>query len=195
MSAPRKETGDPEGAFGALLERFCSAIAMFGGITLLFIMLISSVSVIGRNIPQLINLFGFKLQPMSIPGDIEIVQLGCAVAIFAFLPYCQIKRANVFVDFFTGWMPVRGRAFLDLAANLLYLAITLVVGIQLYHGTVDKFTTRDTTMVLRIPESWPYAGALALAWLLVLVTLYTCVRSVQEVARGRTIGAAPPVNH
>jgi TRAP-type C4-dicarboxylate transport system permease small subunit len=195
MSEIREVSGDAEGPVGRFLERLCSAVAMFGGMTLLFIMLISSVSVIGRNIPQLLTLLGFKMSPMSIPGDIEIVQLGCAVAIFAFLPYCAIKRANVFVDFFTGWMPVRGRAVFDAAANLLYLAITLVIAWQLGHGTMDKFATKDTTMVLRIPEAWPYAMALALSWLLVVVTAYTVVRSVQELIRGRTIGAAPPVAH
>jgi TRAP-type C4-dicarboxylate transport system permease small subunit len=195
MSAPRQDIGDPEGPLGAWIERFCSGVAMFGGITLLFIMMISSVSVFGRNIPQLLNLVGFKLSPMSIPGDIEIVQLGCAIAIFAFLPYCQIKRANVFVDFFTGWMSVRSRAMFDMAANLLFLVITVVIAWQLGHGTADKFATKDTTMVLRIPEAWPYAAALALSWLLVLVTAYTVVRSAMEVVRNRTIGAAPPVIH
>jgi TRAP-type C4-dicarboxylate transport system permease small subunit len=195
MSAPRVDEGDPEGPLGRFLERLCSAVAMFGGITLLFIMLISSISVIGRNIPQLLTLIGFKLSPMSIPGDIEIVQLGCAVAIFAFLPYCQIKRANVFVDFFTGWMSPRYRAAFDVAANLLFLAITITIAWQLGHGTSDKFATRDTTMVLRIPEAWPYAGSLLLSWLLVVVTAYTVVRSAMEVVRNRTIGAAPPVAH
>jgi TRAP-type C4-dicarboxylate transport system permease small subunit len=195
MSVPQQEVGDPEGPLGQFLERLCSAVAMFGGITLLFIMLISSVSVIGRNIPQLLNLVGFKLSPMSIPGDIEIVQLGCAVAIFAFLPYCQIKRANVFVDFFTGWMSPRSRGVLDTAANLLFLAITTTIAWQLGHGTADKFATKDTTMVLRIPEAWPYAAALLLSWLLVVITAYTVLRSAMEVVRNRTIGAAPPVAH
>jgi TRAP-type C4-dicarboxylate transport system permease small subunit len=195
MSVPQQEVGDPEGPLGQFLERLCSAVAMFGGITLLFIMMISSVSVIGRNIPQLLNLVGFKLSPMSIPGDIEIVQLGCAVAIFAFLPYCQIKRANVFVDFFTGWMSPRYRGVLDTAANLLFLAITITIAWQLGHGTADKFATKDTTMVLRIPEAWPYAAALLLSWLLVVITAYTVLRSAMEVVRNRTIGAAPPVAH
>jgi TRAP-type C4-dicarboxylate transport system permease small subunit len=195
MSAPRVDAGDPEGPLGQFLERLCSGVAMFGGIVLLFIMLVSSVSVIGRNIPQLLNLIGFKFSPMSIPGDIEIVQLGCAVAIFAFLPYCQIKRSNVFVDFFTGWMSPRYKGVFDVAANLLFLAITLTIAVQLYHGTVDKFTTRDTTMVLRIPEAWPYAAGLVLSWLLVIVTAYTVLRSAMEVGRNRTIGAAPPVIH
>jgi TRAP-type C4-dicarboxylate transport system permease small subunit len=195
MSAPRVDEGDPEGPLGLFLERLCSSVAMFGGITLLFIMMISSVSVIGRNIPQLLNLVGFKLSPMSIPGDIEIVQLGGALAIFAFLPYCQIKRANVFVDFFTGWMSPRYKAVFDVAANLLFLAITICIAWQLGHGTADKFKNNDTTMVLRIPEAWPFVAALVLSWLLVIVTAYTVLRSAMEVARNRTIGAAPPVNH
>jgi TRAP-type C4-dicarboxylate transport system permease small subunit len=92
-------------------------------------------------------------------------------------------------------MSVRARAAFDVAANLLYLAITLVIAWQLGHGTMDKFATKDTTMVLRIPEAWPYAMALLLSWLLVVVTAYTVVRSVREIITGRTIGAAPPVAH
>ena len=78
---------------------------MLGGLLLVAIMLVSSVSVIGRGLSQLL---GAKVS--GIPGDIEIVQLGCAVAVFAFLPLCQLKRANVLVGAFTKNLPVRYRS-------------------------------------------------------------------------------------
>ena len=36
-----------------------------------------------------------------IPGDFELAQIGTAVAVFAFLPYCQVVRGNIVVDTFT----------------------------------------------------------------------------------------------
>ena len=127
---------EPHGPLGRALERVCEGVAMLGGLLLVAIMLVSSVSVIGRGLSQL---FGAKLS--GIPGDIEIVQLGCAVAVFAFLPLCQLKRANVLVGAFTKNLPVRYRSMFDLAANLLFLVLSFALALQLGHGTVEKFAT------------------------------------------------------
>ena len=94
---------------------------MVGGLLLVAIMLISSVSVIGRGLSQV---FGAKVS--GIPGDVEVVQLGCAVAVFAFLPLCQLKRANVLVGAFTNNLPVRYRSMFDLAANLSSLTLRVL---------------------------------------------------------------------
>ncbi len=34
----------------------------------------------------------------GVPGDFELVQMATAVAAFCFLPYCQLRRGNIFVD-------------------------------------------------------------------------------------------------
>ena len=185
MAIAKRMVPDPDLAIGHLLDRICGWVAWFGGFALVVVMLVSSVSVIMRAIPGL----------RSIPGDTEIVQIGCAIAIFAFLPICQLRRSNVLVDFFTAGLPQRGRSFLDLAANLVFLAITVLIARQLGHGTAEKFATMDSTMVLRIPERWPYSIALLLAWLLVIVTAYTVVRSAVEIVRGRPIGPQPSGDH
>lgn len=185
MAIAKRVVADPDLTIGRLLDRICGWVAWIGGFALVIVMLVSSVSVMLRAIPGL----------RSIPGDTEIVQIGCAIAIFAFLPICQLRRSNVLVDFFTAGLPQRGRSFFDLAANLVFLAITVLIAWQLGHGTAEKFATMDSTMVLRIPERWPYCVALVLAWLLVIVTAYTVVRSAAEIVRGRPIGPQPSGNH
>lgn len=176
----------PHGRVGRLLEAVCGAVAMLGGVLLLAIMLISSLSVLGR---ALSLLFGARIS--GIPGDVEIVQLGCAVAIFAFLPICQLKRANVLVGALTKRLPVRARASFDLAANALFLVLTFLLAFQLGIGTREKFANHDTTMVLRLPEGWAYAVAEVFAWLLVLTTAYTVARSAAEIRANRAIGPSP----
>ena len=163
----QKAAPQPHGPVGRLLEHVCGAVAMLGGLLLVAIMLVSSVSVIGRGLSLLL-----ATRISGIPGDVEIVQLGCAMAVFSFLPLCQLKRANV-----------------------LFLALSFTLALQLGHGTVEKFVNRDTTMVLRVPEGWAYAVALACAWLLVVVTAYTVARSALEISTNRAIGPPPSGEH
>jgi TRAP-type C4-dicarboxylate transport system permease small subunit len=193
--APKTMTSDPPGAFGKLLERLTELFALFGGLCMLGIMLVQSLSVAGRSLPDILGLFGLKVPRLTIPGDIEIVQLGCGIAIFFFLPLCQYRRANVLVDFFTQSLPVRFRSLFDALANILFLFLVGMITWQLGHGTIEKFVHKDTTMVLRIPESYPYLAALLAAVLWTIVTAYSCIRSLQEVSRNRMIGPLPSGEH
>jgi TRAP-type C4-dicarboxylate transport system permease small subunit len=185
----------PDTAIGRLLERICGAVAMLGGFVLVLIVLVSSASVIGRTLPPLFALFGLSSLLKGIPGDIEIVQLGCAIAVFFYLPLCQLKRANVLVGVFTRKLRPRYRSIFDLGANLLFLALSATIALEMGYGAADKFRDADTTMVLRIPEGWAYAVAVAAVWLLVLVTAYTVLRSLLEIGRDRSIGPPPSGEH
>jgi TRAP-type C4-dicarboxylate transport system permease small subunit len=190
-SASPSVAADPPGALGKFLEGATEIFALIGGLVLLGIMLVQSLSVAGRSLPDIFGLLGLRLPRLSIPGDIEIVQLGCGIAVFFFLPLCQYRRANVMVEFFTQSLPVQLRSLFDLAANLLFLAVAGAVTLQLFRGMLEKFAYGDTSMVLRIPEAWPYLAAVIAAGLWTLVTAYTCFRSAQEAARGRMIGPPP----
>ena len=69
-------------------------LALFGGFTLLVMVCVNVISIFGR------ILF---LSPLL--GDFELVEMGCAVAIFSFLPLCHLKNGNVIVDFFSSSFP------------------------------------------------------------------------------------------
>ena len=78
----------------------------------------------------------------------------------------------------------------DLAANLLYLALATMLALALGYGAAEKFRNGDTSMMLRIPEGWPFAAALLPSWLLVLAIVYSVLRSLAEIRLDRPIG--PP---
>jgi TRAP-type C4-dicarboxylate transport system permease small subunit len=198
LGASREPDGPspaPDTALGMWLGRICAAVAMLGGVVLVGIVAVSSASVIGRSLPPVFAALALPSPVHGIPGDIEIVQLGCAVSVFFYLPFCQLKRSNVLVGVFTKSLRPRYRAMFDLTANLLFLALTTTLAIQLGHGTTEKFRDQDTTMVLRIPEGWAYGAALAGVWLLVLVTAYTVLRSALEIVKDRAIGPPPAGEH
>lgn len=178
------------------LDRIAASVALLGGLALVAIILVSVVSILGRSvIPLLARAFGVDVAPMGIPGDIEVVEHGTGVAVFAFLPYCQMRRGNVVVDFFTAGWPLRTRAVLDALANAVFFGLALLVARQLTAGLGEKIAYADTTMVLRLPVAYPFAAAVACAWLLVAVCAFGIWRSLEEIATGTEIGPRGAAEH
>jgi len=72
------------GPLGQGLYTLCKAFAIGGGLLFVLLVLMSLISIVGR-----------KLASMPIPGDIEIMQMGTAVASAAMLAYCEMMRHHL----------------------------------------------------------------------------------------------------
>src|SRR4051812_35171369 len=149
---PDRPGSAPDTALGLWLERICTAVAMLGGVVLVGIVAVSSASVIGRSLPPVFAALGLASPVHGIPGDIEIVQLGCAISVFFYLPLCQLKRANVLVGVFTKGLRPRYRAMFDVAANLLFLVLTAPLAVQLGPRADRKVPHPDPTTDPREPD-------------------------------------------
>lgn len=140
-----------------LLDALAKALALAGGALLIAVSVATVVSVAGR-----------WLAGKPITGDIELVQLGVAAAIALFLPYCQLHRSHLIVDFFTARSsgPVQRRldAAGSMVAGLVFFALAWRAGV----AVSDMRSASETTMVLGIPLWIPYVAmvpGLALAGL------------------------------
>jgi TRAP-type C4-dicarboxylate transport system permease small subunit len=152
----------------SLVEQVSSVVAVLGGVLLLAIAGLVVVSVIGRS-------------AMNAPvnGDFELVSMGAAIAIFTFLPYCQARRGNIFVDTFTGWLPARANASIDAAWDLVYAGVMGVLAGCLVEGAIEHYRSGQTTMLLQLPI-WPaIVASAALMILLACVALTTAVKRVR----------------
>ncbi|WP_243612968.1 TRAP transporter small permease [Shimia aestuarii] len=187
--APRLEK-----RMGRVIDMLARVMAYGGGLVLLAISAMTVVSIIGR------AGVGYGLQP--VPGDYELVANGCALAVFSFLPYCQLKRGHVTVDILTDHFPARARALMGLLGDVLITLAALVILRQLWFGFAEKFPYGsdalrealsmgykpfypETTYELEIPVWIPYGFALLGATLFALVSLYTVWRSLNWCATGR----------
>jgi TRAP-type C4-dicarboxylate transport system permease small subunit len=164
---------------GRALYRTATGVAVVGGLVLFALTLLTVISVVGR--------VAFSA---PIPGDFELVELGMAVAIFAFLPYCQIVRGNVIVDVFTTRASPRTRAVLDGVGNLLFTAIAALLTWRAAIGGLEIRSYHETTMVLQVPVWWGYVPAVAILAFLTIVCAYTVWRSALEY-QGEFAGAPP----
>ncbi|MFV0490436.1 MAG: TRAP transporter small permease [Pseudorhodobacter sp.] len=124
----------------AWVSSLCSIFAGIGGIALLAMMLITVASVVLRTVIG-----------KPIPGDYEMVQYGSAIAIFCFLPWCQLRGGNVLVDFFTQKTGGRTNHLLEAIGDLFYVLIAALLLWRLYYGGIDLHEDGEQTMVLRIP--------------------------------------------
>jgi TRAP-type C4-dicarboxylate transport system permease small subunit len=156
----------PADRIGRALQRLSELFALFGGLVLTAIMLLSVASICGRD---------FFNRPIA--GDFELVQIGCAIAVFAFLPWCQLRGGNIIVDFFTtkAGAPVRGT--LDAMSHAILGFLAGLIAWRMCFGALDLFDYNDTTMVLGVPSWIGYVPAILSAALWSAVSFYTAWRS------------------
>ena len=120
-------------------------LALAGGAIFSAITLMSAASVAGR-------LVGRPLQ-----GDFELVQLGCAVAIACCLPYCQVRRGHIIVDFFTLRATDRTRRALDALGALLLAVVMALAAWRTGAGAVAMKASNETSMIMGLPVWYAYA--------------------------------------
>jgi TRAP-type C4-dicarboxylate transport system permease small subunit len=131
------------------------ALAILGGVVLAVITVLTVVSIGGR------AFIWAGLRP--IPGDFELVEAGMGFAIFAFLPWCQLRRGHATVDLFTSLFPARVNRVIDLVTELLMTAVIVLIAWRLWYGMQDKIRYNETTFILQFPVWWGYAAAMAAA--------------------------------
>jgi TRAP-type C4-dicarboxylate transport system permease small subunit len=148
-------------AVGRTLLVLARALSWFGGTVLVAMLGLSVVSVVGR-----------KFFDSPVQGDFELVQLGCAICVASFLPWCQIERGHVIVDFFTLKLPGRANARLDAIGALLLGLSAALIAWRLALGTVSVWANQETTMILGAPVWLGYAPLVPAFALLAATGLY-----------------------
>lgn len=124
-----------------ILESLAKLCAILAGVLLTGITLATCVSLIGR------NTIG-----VTLVGDFELTGVTAGAAIALFLPWCQLQRGNIIVDFFTAKASQKTNAGLDrLGALLLGLAVGLLAW-RTTVGGLNAFNTQSGTMMLGFPE-------------------------------------------
>ncbi len=153
--------GAGTGAAGTV-HRLVTAWAVAGGLVLLALVLVNVVSVAGA-----------ALLATPFPGDVELTEMGVAVAAFAFLPYCQLVGANVVADIFTARASPRTRARLAVLGDLAALGFALLLLWRMSLGMLDQRAYGYTTAILQIPVWWAFVPILVSLALLAVAALLT----------------------
>lgn len=173
-----------EAGVGRIVRKLASWLALAGGMILLALVVMTVISITGRALVGVFDFFPFdRFGP--VPGDFELVEAGCAVAVCAFLPWCQLNRGHVTVDVFLTPLSDRVKAALTLVGNILMTGAAILIAWRMQLGLADKLSYSETTMILQMPVWYGYAGAVIGMWFFAATSAYTVWRSINEVAGGR----------
>jgi TRAP-type C4-dicarboxylate transport system permease small subunit len=129
-----------------MLERLARLSALLAGALVCFMVLLASVSIIGR-----------ETIGRTITGDFELVGLATGAAVGLFMPLCQLHRGNIVVDVFTSRAPPRFNALLDRIGALLLALTCALLAWRATLGGLSSWNSHSTTMLLGVPEWWAYA--------------------------------------
>ena len=97
-----------------------------------------------------------QLSDRSALGAVLGTAAGAAVALF--MPWCQLRRQNIIVDFFTARASSAVNARLDRFGALLLSAMFLVLAWRTATGGLNAHRSMTTTMMLGFPEWITYAA-------------------------------------
>lgn len=166
---------------GGLLYRAVELWALLGGLVLMAVVMLTAWSATS----------GVAFS-RPLPGDVELTEMLTAVAVFMFLPYCQITGANVAADIFTARASERTVAALTLLSAVIAVIFSAVLAWRMYEGLRDYLEFVETTTILRVPIWCAYIPALVSLGLLLLAAISTAHDALRGLAAGYPGGRRGP---
>jgi len=124
-----------------LLDLLARACAVLAGVLLTLITLMTCASLLGR------NTIGTTLV-----GDFELTGVATGAAIALFMPWCQLRRGNIIVDFFTARASARTNAALDRIGALLLAATFALLAWRTSLGALSAWNGNTESQILGFPE-------------------------------------------
>lgn len=154
-------------SFISLIRSLIRVWALLGGLLLIGIVLMTAYSATSN-----------LLFNSPIAGDFEIVEMGVALAVFAFLPFCQLTKANVSVDIFTMRAGPRARVLMSLLASLVAILFAILLLWRMSIGMSDYREYEEYTAILGVPIWMAFPPILFSLFLLALASLITAAESI-----------------
>lgn len=152
-----------------MLEILAKACAVLAGVLLTGITLMTCISLMGRNTTG-----------WTIVGDFELSGSAAGAAIALFMPWCQMRRANIIVDFFTAKASERTTVALD---RLGALVLAVCMGLLAWRsgiGGVNAWKSGSGSMMLGFPEWIVYVCMVPPLALTAVIGLVQAVRGFVE---------------
>lgn len=154
-----------------ILERLAKACAVLAGVLLTVITLMTCVSLIGRNTTG-----------WTIVGDVEISGFVAGAAIALFLPWCQLQRGNIIVDFFTTKASVATQAQLDRLGALLLGLVMVLMTWRTGVGALKAWQSNSASMMMGLPEWTVYVCMVPALALTAVIALAQALRGFHRPA-------------
>ncbi|MCA0241065.1 MAG: TRAP transporter small permease [Proteobacteria bacterium] len=154
-----------------LLEQLAKLCAILAGVLIIVITLMTCISLIGRNTTG-----------WSIVGAFELSGFAAGAAIALFMPWCQVRRNNIIVDFFTNRAPQSVQDGLD---RMGAFTVALAMGLLAWRtaiGGINAWNSGAGSMMMGLPEWTVYVGMVPPLALTAVIGLAQALRGFDQEA-------------
>ncbi len=155
-----------------ILEKLADFCASLAGVLLTLITLITCSSLIGRNTVG-----------VTLVGDFELTGVVAGAAISLFLPWCQVRRGNIIVDFFTAKMTESTNSKLDRLGAFLLCCVMGLLMWRVSIGGLNAYRSGSATMLLNFPEWTVYAVMVPALGLTAAIAFVQAIFGFEEVSK------------
>ena len=167
--APGPKLG-PGGRFLLWVSKY---VAIAGGLVFVAMVVMEIVSIVGR-----------KVFSRTVPGDVELLQMGAAFASAAFFAYCHMVRGDVKVDFFTHNLGTRKVAALDALGSLLVGLFGALIAWRTAAGALGIKEVGETSAILGFPV-WIAQALMVPSFVLLAIAGFYLFTQFVRIASGR----------
>ena len=143
------------------LARLCAIAA---GVLMTGITLLTCVSLVGRNTTG-----------WTIVGDFELSASAAGAAVALFMPWCQVRRGNIIVDFFTTGASALTQSRMDRFGALLMAVVMTLLAWRSTVGGLSAWKAQSGSMMLGFPEWIVYCGIVPPLALCAVIALHQAV--------------------
>lgn len=152
-----------------ILQNLAKLCAILAGLLLTGITLMTCISLIGRNTTG-----------ATLVGDFELTGIATGAAIALFMPYCQIQRGNIIVDFFSSRFSPQVNNGLDRLGALLLAVLFAILAWRTSLGGLNSWSTHSETQILGFPEWTTYAAMVPPFVLTAMIGIYQSLFGFRE---------------
>lgn len=149
------------------LDAAARLCALLGGALMGLVIAMTCASVLGRNTAG-----------SAITGDFELTGVATGMAIALFMPWCQLQRGHIIVDFFTARASATVLDTLDRLGCLALAALMALLAWRTTLGGLNAWGNHSASMLMGVPDWTVYAGMTPPLLLCALIAL------VQALQRG-----------
>lgn len=153
------------------LAKFCAILA---GLLLTVITLMTCASLIGRN-----------TLGITITGDFELTGVAAGAAIALFMPFCQVQRGNIIVDFFSAKFSAQTNAGLDRFGALLLALLFALLAWRTTLGGLNSWRTNSETQIIGFPEWVAYASMVPPFVLAMVIGMHQAIFGFSTSSQGK----------
>ena len=164
----------PTDPVGRVLFQVSRLFAIFGGFILCAMAVLTTLSVSGR-----------AAFSAPITGDFELIAIGTGVAVFAFLPYCQIYYKNVTADIFTTKAGPPTILMFRFLASLVALLFACLLCWRMFAGMLNQYQYDYTTAIVQFPIWLAFVPILWSLFLLSVAALISLCDEARAIMKAR----------